>query len=310
MKIYLSLLLILFLFSCDSTKNTINDKSKRNENWCWKINPKTKKGTWIKLGTNKNDLTGLYTLFYKTGEIREKGTFKNGENVDSIFIYNQNNQVVKINYGFESNDLITAYFPINGLIKIKHSNLTISEKGIVKNHLREGLWKQYTRDGVLIRKSTFKKGELNGYYYEWNQKGQLIEKSFWIKGKTESPYYLYHSNGKLKESAKFINGKREGLCYSYYESGKLKSKNNYRNDLLNGKSLKRNENGSLEFEIHFINGIKDGAFIHYHKNGNISQKGTLINGKLNGDIYFYKENGKLFQVDYYEDNQLVRIEKK
>ncbi|MFN5982977.1 MAG: toxin-antitoxin system YwqK family antitoxin [Fluviicola sp.] len=74
--------------------------------------------------------------------------------------------------------------------------------------------------------------------------------------------------------------------------------------------MKRNENGSLEFEIHFINGIKDGAFIHYHKNGNISQKGTLINGKLNGDIYFYKENGKLFQVDYYEDNQLVRIEKK
>ena len=72
------------LWSCNH--NSIDDKEKRNENWCWWVDAKTNKGEWIPIKDETTVEKGKYTLFYSNGNLREKGKLNSGKRIDTIYV--------------------------------------------------------------------------------------------------------------------------------------------------------------------------------------------------------------------------------
>ncbi len=306
------LVLLLVLFASCNSNQSINDKSKRNEDWSWFIDSKTGEGSWIEIDGPGGPLEdGKYVLFYKNGAIREKRNVENGHIVDTSFYYSPNkNQIIKYSFRIENTDTVESRYLVNGQFKLYYANMKLAEEGVVNNKRRQGIWKKYFESGSLNMLSGYKDGRPNGVNQVWDEEGNLLETSYWKNGKADGIMELYYINSNLKEQSIFINGKRNGTCKTFYTNGKLNTKEEYVDDKLNGVAEKWSESGLQIYSIEHKNGKKNGTFIYFHENGKISQKGTMLNEKTEGTISFYDVNGQLFQIDHYENGDLVRIEEK
>lgn len=97
----------------------------------------------------------------------------------------------------------------------------IELRAFLKNHKKEGKWKDFYNDGKLHSIRKYKDGVCDG---------KIIN---------------YHKNGKISLKAKCVNGKVVNISTSYYESGKIQAKNYY----INGEHVKQEvfyENGKLK----------------------------------------------------------------
>ena len=94
---YFLIISLVILYGCNSG---IEDKSKRNENWCWWVDAKTGKVQWIPISTYTTVENGQYTLFYFSGVVYEKGKLVKGQKVDTVFKYDLKGAALRL-YTFQ-----------------------------------------------------------------------------------------------------------------------------------------------------------------------------------------------------------------
>ncbi len=70
----------------------------------------------------------------------------------------------------------------------------------------EGLYKEWSENGVLIKHYFWKNGDLNGEYKEWYTNGQLYIHSYFKNGDYNGEYKQWNDKGKLVDSRNYKDG--------------------------------------------------------------------------------------------------------
>jgi antitoxin component YwqK of YwqJK toxin-antitoxin module len=137
---------------------------------------------------------GLYEEFHENNQLKSKGIFSDGKEVDLWESYHYNGQLEsKANY-------------INGL--------------------KDGLWERYYSNGKLKSKVTYIKGEKNGLCEEYYN-GQLDNKVNYNFGQKEGVWVEFHENGQLWSRGKYLDGKKTGKWDYYNDKGEFLLSENY-----------------------------------------------------------------------------------
>lgn len=103
---------------------------------------------------------------------------------------------------------------LTGLVYNKHGDVGIFNQG-----LREGLHKEWFRNGNLKDEITFKNGKKNGEFRYWDDKGQLLKDGYYKNDSLDGFIREWYHNGNIKLEVHYISGKMHGLRTEWYKSG-------------------------------------------------------------------------------------------
>jgi antitoxin component YwqK of YwqJK toxin-antitoxin module len=137
-------------------------------------------------------LTGKKIVKYPDGQVKSKGTYKDGK--------------------------------LEGLLEQYYENGQVKSKMTFKDEIPEGLIEMYYENGQVKSKMTFKDGKPEGLIEMYYENGQVKSKGTFKDEKPEGLIEEYYENGQVKLKGTYKDGKLEGLLEQYYENGQVKSK--------------------------------------------------------------------------------------
>lgn len=156
--------------------------------------------------------------------------------------------------------------------------------------LKQGRWKFFYDDFTVKTEGIFKDGQRNGYFKEYDENGVLlsvkkfvndveqieVEELTSLKLKTD-----YYPDGKIKTVGSYNGDVAEGVRREYSEEGKIIAGYVFTKGVLTGEGIVDEE------------GNKEGAWREYYTDGTLRSVGTYSKGKPVGNWKYYFENGKL-----------------
>ncbi|MEE9438312.1 MAG: toxin-antitoxin system YwqK family antitoxin [Saprospiraceae bacterium] len=139
--------------------------------------------------------------------------------------------------------------------------------------LKNGIYKQFSKSGILREKSNYENGKLNGERRIFNKNGNLEIIELYENEILNGPYQEFYDNGTPKMIAKYTNNILEGLVKVYFSSGKIKEEVYFANNLENGPFKEFYENGKLKWEGAYKNGNNEfGLIKRYNEQGVLIRK--------------------------------------
>ncbi|MCB0400603.1 MAG: hypothetical protein KDD41_00820 [Flavobacteriales bacterium] len=181
------------------------------------------------------------------GQLKSKGSYKDGEKIDEWEYYFADNQLQQIG---------------------KYN----------KNGKPHGLWKWYFESGKLLREENFRKGLEDGMLHEYLEDGSVITEGEFIDGKKEG-MWLYQL-GDHKEEGNYRDGVRHGVwTYHYTTTGELNFEGNFIDGQPDGKHKYYYENGKPKREEIYMFGTKSGTWKFYDTLGEVSLTIQYKDGK-------------------------------
>ncbi len=285
-------------------------------------------------GNRKNALLeGAWKFYDDNGNLKEvinyKESIKNGYSFlyKDCFLYKSSFFVD----GIKQREVIT-YYPDSSNQIIKSIVPYIDDQ-------KNGIAKEYSREGRLITISIYKKGFLSSVekINRFDTKGKKIGlwkdfyKSFKLKEERRykndllNGYVKYYDpEGKLDSAILYVDGIKRiedeemadfDLRYSYYSDGNIKSTTIYNlNGQKNGVSNEYSPEGEIiatKYYDHDIlikvglvdkQGREQGEWIIYYSTGEVKAKGVYKDGNRNGKWIYYYPNGKIEQEGFYDKN--------
>jgi len=274
----------------------------------------------VKLTENLDILTnGKYTEYYKNGQIKIQGSYKEGMRNGEFKTFLKNGKSAGFII-YKDGKIIKST-----LVKTMKDNASFSPISYANYDLDTS----YSIGGVdfpnkLLKRYRMydKKGVLNGnsisYYEEGNIQSIFPYKNNLIEGLV----IRYYENGNIKEEINYKNDKMNGEAKSYDENGKLNGRTIFKDDIkLEEDVYKENEilkntfkNGELvKQDICTLNGtlkerrILNGDEMEYstfYSNGNVKQK-ILAKDKIIIKEQIYARNGNIMSNSFFSDGKPV-----
>jgi len=295
------LFFIVIVVGCE--QSNINDFNYRNDNWAWFINVKTGKGEWLPIAEKMSVSTGFYTLFYDTGEIFEEGFIKDSVAIDTARVYDKNYNLIKLII-FEGDEARYHYITDGEYEELFRSG-ELRFQGSVKNNKEYGLWVEYDKGGRIIWKANYTD---NGFWSSRYYGNNLVRDSAYSENnKQQGIYKQWFENGKIAQITEWKDNLQNGNQVYFYENGQLRGKEFWINGKIDGYVKHYYPNGKVKYEDYFINGERHGLRIDYYDNGKIKSEQSFINGIADGIFKWYNGNGELYQVDTYENGELIDV---
>jgi len=191
---------------------------------------------------------GYWEKKYPNGKIKYQARFKNDVPVGVFKRYYTNGQLFAyIIYDDEGKGTGDAtYYWDDGKLLAKGKLINIKQK--------QGLWKIYNVQGVLLSTVNYDKGKMNGLKTTFYHSGKVAEKINYVDGKKDGKMVRYFENGKVSLVMNYKNGAFDGEVLSYYPDGRLKVKGAYKDDLKDGVWEYYDEKGSLIRKIEYVKG--------------------------------------------------------
>ena len=273
-----------------------------------------------KLTENLDILTnGKYTEYYKNGQIKIQGSYKEGMRNGEFKTFLKNGKSAGFII-YKDGKIIKST-----LVKTMKDNASFSPISYANYDLDTS----YSIGGVdfpnkLLKRYRMydKKGVLNGnsisYYEEGNIQSIFPYKNNLIEGLV----IRYYENGNIKEEVNYKNDKMNGEAKSYDENGKLNGRTIFKDDIkLEEDVYKENEilkntfkNGELvKQDICTLNGtlkerrILNGDEMEYstfYPNGNVKQK-ILTKDKIIIKEQIYARSGNIMSNSFFSDGKPV-----
>ena len=273
-----------------------------------------------KLTENLDILTnGKYTEYYKNGQIKIQGSYKEGKRDGEFktflkngksagFIIYKDGKIIKSTLVKTMKDN-ASFSPISYANYDLDTSYSIGGVDFPNKLLKR--YRMYDKKGVL-------NGNSIGYYEEGNIQSIFPYKNNLIEGLV----IRYYENGNIKEEVNYKNDKMNGEAKSYDENGKLNGRTIFKDDIkLEEDVYKENEilkntykNGELvKQDICTLNGtlkerrILNGDEMEYstfYPNGNIKQK-ILAKDKTIIKEQIYARNGNIMSNSFFSDGKPV-----
>jgi uncharacterized protein len=223
---------------------------------------------------------GFSYTYYPDGKMWKEINFIDGleEGIGKEYAQTDGRVIKLINY---KKGFITDFENIN---KIDNANM------------KQGNWMGFYEDGTVKWEGEYKNDLKNGYFKEYSREGNLITTQKYIDGilqeevaelakldiKTE-----YYPTGKPKIVASYKNNVPEGVRREYSPDGKIVAGYIFKTGILLGEGIIDEA------------GIKDGSWKEYYPNGMLKNFGVYEKGKRIDKWKFYHPNGQLEQTGAY-----------
>ncbi len=203
---------------------------------------------------------GIWEKKDKVGRLVYKGSFK--DNLpEGTFTYYDTTGKVKAITEFSQNGS-------NAYTKMFDKGFKESE-GLFVNEKKQGVWKYYNHDSIVIAEENYKNGVPDGVW------------------KT------FYANGQLLDEIPYVNGVKEGTWTQYFYDGRLKTKATYVNGLLEGLATFYHPNGRVFISGPYLHNLKDGTWIHLNDKGETEKKEIWKSGTLAAEEYYDKKLEKM-----------------
>lgn len=164
--------------------------------------------------------------------------------------------------------------------KAVHASKTYYPDGQVRhsagydlNGKRQGEALTYSESGVVVKRSNYRDGLLEGWQSTYHDNGKVAESYNWRQGKRVDGEYLeYDENGKRVGRITYRANLPDGPITSYYPDGKIKDSGQFVAGKKVGPSPSYYPDGTLESTVDFVDNQPVGWQIQYHPNGKVKQK--------------------------------------
>jgi antitoxin component YwqK of YwqJK toxin-antitoxin module len=210
-----------------------------------------KQGKW-----NKTDASGR--LIYQGEFIDDKPVGK--------FVYYDSTGKVKAISEFSENGTRAYATTFNRMGKKSSEGLYLNEK-------REGNWKFYNEEEILLSEENYENGIASGIWKNYYQNGNLLEEITYKNGKKDGPWKQYFHDGPEKLRATYRNGKLEGLATFFHPNGRV---------MISGP---------------YVNNFKDGVWMHLNDKGVAEKKEVWSNGFLVVEEYYDKARERMVKEE-------------
>lgn len=101
----------------------------------------------------------------------------------------------------------------------RHMFRRLQKKKSIKDP-RNGKWKEFNRQAVLIAEGNYLQDLKNGTWKQYYESGELLIEENYDKGVLHGRYASYHPNGQLFSEGEYKHGRREGYFNVYDEGGR------------------------------------------------------------------------------------------
>lgn len=180
-----------------------------------------KQGAWVKKDAN--------------GKLKYRGQFKDGAPVGKFKYYNPDGVIVTVMNFLTADTVLATHF---------HDNSKKSAYGYYVNKQKEGVWRFYDRNGILLSEEHYKSGKKHG------------------------SYKVYNLDGTLSRETNFLDGLENGYRKTYSSKGQLLTEGNFKDGVMDGVQ-KIYKNGKLNIIGSYKHAVRDGEWKYYDESGNI-----------------------------------------
>lgn len=278
-------------------------------------------------------LTGVSKYYNAQGKLQKQINFING--VESGLAKEFSSEGLVITLTTYRNGYIVKEEKINrtdrfgmrqGTWKELYENDSPKAEGFYKDGKRDGIFKEYDRNGRVVKKEeyrndilmqtvlverekydvkkiyypdgsvksigTYKKGVAEGVFREYDAKGNLTD--------TASIY----SDGRLSRQGKLDNqGREQGVWKEFFEDGKVKSEGSYKDGKREGRWSFFHNNSQTEQVGEYVKGKPSGEWKKFFIDGKLQRNEFYENGKENGIMTEYSQDSVIIAQGNYVDGK-------
>jgi antitoxin component YwqK of YwqJK toxin-antitoxin module len=119
---------------------------------------------------------------------------------------------------------------------------------------KDGVWKYYDEQGVLVSDETYDKSVRTGVWRSYYPEGQTVEEFTYQNDRKDGPWKQYFPDGSLKLSGGYDHDKKNGPFQLFYPGGQRLLTGFYKNDDREGDWLYYLEDGTLQKKRSYRNG--------------------------------------------------------
>ncbi|OOQ58333.1 toxin-antitoxin system YwqK family antitoxin [Mucilaginibacter pedocola] len=117
----------------------------------------------------------------------------------------------KMYYWYSANEIHTTQGgysgkPLNGSYAVYYANKQLKEQGSFDRGLKDGTWKAWTSEGVLLKSENWGKGILSGPFVIYNE-GKPARAGHYKNGVLNGLLVNYHAAGLPADTLNYKNGK-------------------------------------------------------------------------------------------------------
>lgn len=190
---------------------------------------------------------GRWKDVYPGGQVRYEGQFRHGEPFD-VFKYYFSTGELKTVSKFDEADPKVAY------ATHYYQNGDKMAEGKYNNQKKEGLWKTYGANEVLLSEGSYVSGKKYGMWKTYHRNGQVAKEVMIVNDLEQGPSKEYFEDGQLKEEATYKDGFKEGITVVYTTKGDTAVVGSYYKDARDGVWRYYDENNKLEKVIEYDKG--------------------------------------------------------
>jgi antitoxin component YwqK of YwqJK toxin-antitoxin module len=217
--------------------------------------------------------------YYPDGTIKEWLVFNQGKQSGKQILFAEDGRPVEIRLFKEGKQLERSSFN-----QYNSANL------------KSGVWKEFSKDWILLYEVDYKNGLKHGYERLYDEYGKLKEIRKYLNGKlikeAEETQALdvktnYGDNNQLEVGGYNVKGQKEGVHQTYDASGKPISSKIYDDDRI------------LAEGIISSSGQRNGYWKLYYSDGTLKAEGEYKNNKKIGKWLYYYSDDELQHIAYY-----------
>ena len=223
-----------------------------------------------------NKYTGEWSFYYKNGQLKAQGSFKesSGTELDSLGIPNE----MRV-----------------GLWRFWHNNGQLSSKLTYIDGKVEGMRRDWYDNGQLRIENNYVNGKVEGVFRNWWNNGKLLEEVDQINGQRQGKCRRWYDNAQLKEEGDYVDGLLDGDWRFWHNNGQLKAQGSY------------NKSRGVELGATGIpNKMREGLWLFWFDNGQLRFEQSYIDGKLQGRALSWHTNGQLEYERYFVNDIMKR----
>ena len=249
---------------------------------------------------------GLSREYNSSGTLITVTNYKNG-------YFQKEEKINRVDKGGMRQGVYREYYEID----------QIKTDGTYKDDKKNGIFKEYSMDGRVIKKEEYRMGELIQTTAEDKDKFEIKRKYYptgatkivgtYKKGVPEGVFRQYDDKGNI-DSAKVFSmgrllrqgrmdnqGREQGEWKEFYESGRLRAIGNYVDGKREGVWKFSYENDSLEQTGAYVSGKPNGPWTWYYPNGSLRREESYKEGKEDGQMKEYDVDGGVMAEGNYVD---------
>jgi uncharacterized protein len=241
----------------------------------------------------KGEVNGKQIYYAGSGKEKETNNYVNSElNGESTSFFTNGQKYATTTYVAGKKDGYYTSWYMHG---------TKQEEGWYKDDQLQGEWLFYNEQGVLVTRTSFLNGDLNGLKTVYWPNGKIEYETLYDMNKLVT-MTEYDTTGNVLNQVTLNNG--TGKYRSLYVNGKLYSEGNYVNGNLQGLFKHYYFDGSVQAVQYFKNGLRDSLYQSFYFGGKLSSEGRYQLGDKTGAWKYYREDGALSRTEEFKAGKL------